>query len=88
MKTSQVFRRIFGWKVGDHLEYLYSPSTRKEGVWLKLRVVKIDNGSMEVEIVSKELGFNGHHFSMSLSYVNLIYPEYIREYTPRKRKRS
>lgn len=85
MRTSDVWRRIIGYQVGDFLSYFYSPSFRgRKGVWLNLRITRISSEYVFVKVISPKKYLAYSPFALRLGYVESNYPTYVRSYHPRK----
>lgn len=86
-KVSTVWRKLFGWQIGDYLKYYYFPSGSIKGKWLTLRIIGISSDDfVEVKVLSKNLGLI--KFNLRIAYVQQHDPQRIQSYTPRARTKK
>lgn len=83
-KVSTVWRKLFGWQVGDYLKYYFLPSGNEEGKWLTLRIIRISSSDfVEVKVLSKNFGID--KFNLRIAYVEEKVPWHLKDYAPRDR---
>ena len=85
MRSSIVWRKVFGWQVGDFFKYYYTPQRTVKGIWIKLRIIdsNIKDDFVKVRTLKKYRNVP-REFHIRVSYVELSFPDFIKNYFPRK----
>jgi len=84
MRNSEVWKRIFGWQVGDYLKYYFMPPGTSKGIWITLKILEISKGDfVKVKVLSKNLK-EVDTFNLRIDFLQLNFPQYIRIYKPRE----
>ena len=85
MRSSIVWRKLFGWQVGNFFKYYYIPQVYRKGTWVKLRIIASNPKDDFFKVRTlKKYRYIPREFNIRASYVELSFPDFIKNYFPHK----